>query len=111
MFEYTGFVNRNPLYALKNWRGQYKVRKVMLQHKKENPECSWCGTEKNLHVHHDIPVQVSPLLAADPDNMTTACRDCHRIVFHNRHFRDRYAKNPRKLCIMNDVVKVTKLIN
>lgn len=93
MFEYAGFVKRNPLYALKNWRNQSKVRKAILDYRRLNNNCEWCGRTNRLQVHHIIPVSVDPLAAAAPLNFTLLCIPDHLRIGHNGDYRRRYEGN------------------
>ncbi|MCK5919890.1 MAG: HNH endonuclease [Methylococcales bacterium] len=110
MLEFARFVTRSPLYALKNWRGLSKTRKAMRLYKLNNPACEYCARSKKVEVHHNIPVSVDPLLAADPDNFTSLCRKppCHQVVGHNGDFGGRYVENVKQICAQNVVVKVVK---
>lgn len=106
MFEYASFVNRNPMYALKNWRAQSSVRRVMLDWRKKHPECAWCGRTKKLQVHHIEPVSVNPLLADDPENLVTMCVKDHLYVGHNGNFAYRYKEDIVDACERNQVIKI-----
>lgn len=66
----------------------------------QQPICQGCGTEKNLQVHHIIPVHVDPSRELDSTNLITLCEqvrhDCH---FHIGHLLNWKAYNPT--CIEN----------
>lgn len=89
-FEFAVFVKRNPLYATKNWRRLSLVRKNMLEYRRLNPACEWCGRTKNLNVHHIIPVWAQPMLAWVKSNLVVGCRKCHLYVYHNGNYATRY---------------------
>lgn len=108
MFEYASFVNRNPLYALKNWRGQSDVRRAMLDWREHHKECAWCGRTNRLEVHHIIPVSADPLLAANYDNFITLCRPDHLRVGHNGNLANSYKEDINDACKRNRVVKIVK---
>lgn len=105
-FEYASFVNRNPAYALKNWRAQSRVRKNMLQVRKANPYCAWCGRTDTLQVHHITPVQVDPYKAHVKSNMKVLCRKHHLEVGHNGNFRTRYEDNLEAVLLSSRVARV-----
>ena len=78
--------------ALKNIPTEYQVWKAKRAHRKEYPNCAVCGCKKsfwgrNLDVHHKIPVSVSPLLAASPDNLETMCRIHHWWIGHLKNWK------------------------
>jgi hypothetical protein len=45
-------------------------------------ECEWCGSAKDLNVHHIIPQHIAPELAHDKSNMIVLCRPCHFTLGH-----------------------------
>jgi len=61
----------------------------------QQPVCQACGTEKNLQVHHIVPVHIDPSKELDPGNLITLCElvrhDCH---FHLGHLLNWKAYNP-----------------
>jgi 5-methylcytosine-specific restriction endonuclease McrA len=81
------FIIRNFKYAAQNVRKLYSVRKSMKLHKKRNHTCAFCGADKNLQTHHNLPVSFAPELAGDHNNMTTLCSRCHLIVGHLRNWK------------------------
>ena len=67
-------------------------------------ECAFCGTTKNLNVHHIRPYHLHPELELDPENFITLCEvgnvghiNCH-LVFG--HWGDWRAVNP---CVVDIV--------
>ena len=48
--------------------------------KRDNYTCQECGSKKQLHAHHIIPVRCCPWLAVDIDNGITLCKDCHKNI-------------------------------
>jgi 5-methylcytosine-specific restriction enzyme A len=52
-------------------------------------ECEQCGSQKNLRVHHIIPIDVNPDLALDNDNLRTLCERCHKVVHSERQREQR----------------------
>jgi hypothetical protein len=55
---------------------------VQKEHLKKEPVCQWCGSDKNLNVHHIQPFHVKPELELDPNNLITLSRDCHFSIGH-----------------------------
>jgi 5-methylcytosine-specific restriction endonuclease McrA len=103
VFEFAGFVARNPDYALKKWRSLSSVRKALLHHRKMYPHCAWCGRTKDLQIHHIIPVSVNPWKADDPHNLITFCRKDHLRVAHNGNFKTRYTPDIKEVAKNNNV--------
>ena len=48
----------------------------------DNNQCQYCGTTKNIHVHHIIPVKLEPLFSLDPENGICLCEECHYKIGH-----------------------------
>ena len=65
---------------------------VRAAHLEREPVCVACGRDRNLHVHHVIPIGVDPSLELSPDNLITLCRRDH-LTFG--HFGDYRRYNPR----------------
>lgn len=42
-----------------------------------HPVCEWCGSKKNLAVHHVIPLNEDSSRELDPTNLITLCFDHH----------------------------------
>ena len=45
-------------------------------------QCPFCGTTKRLELHHIVPFSDNSSLELEPDNVETACRDCHWKFCH-----------------------------
>ena len=106
MFEFASFVVRNPNYALKNWRALSSVRRAINNYRLDYSQCAWCGTKKDLQVHHIIPVSVDPYLADDRTNLVCLCRTHHLEVAHNGNFRTRYTPDIKKQIESNKVIQI-----
>jgi len=82
MFKIFGFgilryATRSPKWS--------KVRKEFL---KTNQICAACGTDKDLEVHHIVPVHINADLELDPSNLITLCsRPCHLLIGHLMDFK------------------------
>ena len=60
---------------------EYNIwRKVVLE--QDNYECQICGSKKDLHCHHIIPIKIEPMFALDPDNGIVLCKNCHYKYGH-----------------------------
>lgn len=57
------------------------VRKAYLA---AHPRCAACGGDRDLEVHHIIPVSVDTREELNPGNLITLCRNEERLC----HFRD-----------------------
>ena len=64
---------------------------VRATHLEREPACVACGRDRNLHVHHVIPIGVNPSLELVPDNLLTLC---HRDHLTFGHFGDYRKYNP-----------------
>ena len=62
------------------------------------PFCKWCGSVKDLEVHHIEPFHLCPAKELDPANLITLCEtlgvECH---FVHGHFRNWKTFNPQIL--------------
>lgn len=59
--------------------GEYKSwRRAVLE--RDGRACVECGSKQDLHVHHIVPVTVSPKESTAPDNGVTLCKGCHKKV-------------------------------
>ena len=101
-----GFVQRNVGYSVSNPRKLPSVRRAMRKHKKENPDCAFCGRTLGTHVHHKLPVKFYPELAGSSNNLMTLCGggDCHLIVGHMGSWQT-YNENPDATCKAAQLVK------
>lgn len=55
----------------------------------DHPNCAACGSNKNVEVHHKVPVHVARSLELDPANLITLCEsktdkshECHLRLGH-----------------------------
>ena len=48
--------------------------------------CAWCGTTKNIEVHHVYMQSRWPERAYDTNNMVCLCRRCHLALGHRGCF-------------------------
>lgn len=63
-------------------------RRVRAEHLRKEPACQACGRNKDLQVHHIIPVAVCKICELDPDNLITLCADpCHLVFGHFLSYR------------------------
>lgn len=56
--------------ALRNW------------HLRSHPKCAFCGTSKDLEVHHKKPFHLFPELELEPSNLVTLCTHDHLAWGH-----------------------------
>lgn len=106
MFEYAQFVVRNPTYVTKNARSQWGVRKALLKHRKENPQCAATGETRWLEVHHKVPVSVAPNLADQASNLVTLTRKAHLMFGHAGNHKH-YVVNVMELCEIIQIQRTT----
>jgi hypothetical protein len=73
---------------------QAELRQMVLE--RDGYKCTKCGSTKDLHCHHILPVAVEPLLSTDIDNCITLCYNCHKEV----HSKDgcRYGQLKIEIC-------------
>lgn len=60
---------------------QPELRQLVLE--RDNWTCQKCGKtvdEVEIHCHHVLPINESPIESADKDNCITLCRACHKEV-------------------------------
>lgn len=63
-------------------------KNVRKKHLEEQNSCQACGSDKNLEVHHIIPVHVDKDRELDPNNLITLCNNnCHLLFGHLMHFK------------------------
>ena len=63
-------------YRSPKWR---TVREAHLSHQ---PNCQVCNRDKDLEVHHIVPVHIDSTKELDPNNFITLCSKCHLIFGH-----------------------------
>lgn len=88
-------LSNDTLTAIRNTK---TVINAMRRHKEVHPSCAWCYNNKQVEVHHIVPLWANTSLAADPNNFISLCKTCHLIVGHNRNFATKYIKNIKHLC-------------
>lgn len=93
-----GIIKRNPK-AFTRPKSLYKMKKVMQEHLKKNPECAYCGRiHTKKHVHHVKPVSSFPESACDPNNLLTLCaKNCHLVIGHMGWWKT-YNKQCKTIC-------------
>lgn len=105
MFSFIKHVVRNKAFTIKKARRLYATRKAMKAYAEAHPRCAWCGRDKDVDVHHRVPISVNPDLAGNPDNMISLCADrCHLYVGHNGDYRNRFESNLLQLIEQRRVV-------
>lgn len=70
------YADRSP-----EWKN---VRKLHLD---REGECQACGKNKQLEVHHIVPVHADRTLELDPSNLITLCERCHLLFGHLCDFK------------------------
>ena len=72
------FFKRKIRYAYRSpkWR---TVREAHLSHQ---PNCQVCNRDKDLEVHHIVPVHIDYTKELDANNLITLCSKCHLIFGH-----------------------------
>ena len=80
---------RDAIYRDPRWR---EVRARVIQ---RDGGCVLCGGDRQLSVHHRIPVLDAPALAFDPAYLVTLCRVCHGKVDGGRAHMPRTRKPAR----------------
>jgi ribosomal protein L37AE/L43A len=81
-------------------RSSKQVKAAMDEYRRQHPRCEWDGCSDNCHVHHIVPVNVRPDLAANPENLITlGASRCHLVVGHAGNWGERYVRNVRELCM------------
>ena len=74
------FVPRQLLLMREN---SSRWKKLRAAHLEKEPACAVCGRNKNLEVHHVIPVAFEPAKQFDPHNLITLCAfPCHIMFGH-----------------------------
>jgi len=75
----TEFKRRIPIEPI-HWRGLGAFRKRLARGK--HVTCAACGTDRDIHFHHVVPVQVDHTLAYDEDNLIPLCSLDHIRLGH-----------------------------
>ncbi len=59
---------------------------VRANHLASHPKCVYCGSPKNLNVHHMKPYHLFPTLELESSNLVTLCEggpiNCHYLIGH-----------------------------
>lgn len=74
-----------------------KAIKAMAEYRKTHPVCEITGSNKNVQIHHIIPVWKAPALADDPQNMIalSTSANIHLLFGHGGNFQSKYAPDIR----------------
>ncbi|HUU87221.1 MAG TPA: HNH endonuclease signature motif containing protein [Candidatus Glassbacteria bacterium] len=72
------FLKRKIRYAYRS----PKWRTVREEHLSHQPNCQVCNRDKDLEVHHIVPVHIAEELELDRENLITLCSKCHLIFGH-----------------------------
>lgn len=93
------FYIQNAGWASLNPSEAYQAKKAMDQYRKLHPVCEITGSNKNVQVHHIIPIWARPDLAADPNNFISlsVSSNIHLILGHNGNYANRYVKNIKEI--------------
>jgi hypothetical protein len=95
---------------------QWQLTKAKRKHVKVFNKCAVCGTDKNLEVHHIVPVHVDVSLAVDPENFITLCdwrnHGCHFVFGHFRNFRSDWNPDIVEFAeVASNMLEQTRLIS
>lgn len=101
------FYIQNAGWSVLNPSQAYQAKKAMDKYRKLHPLCEITGSNKNVQVHHIIPVFADPTLAADMNNMISlsTSANIHLLFGHNGNFGAKYVKNIKK--IAEDIRNIT----
>jgi len=78
----NGATPKNMLIRGRQWRER---RRLVLE--RDNYECTKCGCDLDLHVHHIKPVSRFPELVNELSNLLTLCAHCHyQLHFPKENF-------------------------
>ncbi len=70
----------NTSYNKRGTKDYQEWRKIILD--KYDNKCCMCNSDKDLDVHHVVPVSVDISKITDPENGIVLCRNCHRKLHH-----------------------------
>jgi 5-methylcytosine-specific restriction endonuclease McrA len=74
---------RTPITPLREQlRQKLKITVFPAIRERDHYTCALCGDDHAAQVHHIHPSHSHPELRADPLNLVTLCRDCHRMKAH-----------------------------
>jgi len=93
------YLFRNLSWSVLHPSAAHRARKAMAAYRREHPLCEITGTDRELQVHHIIPVWVRQDLADDPENLIVLSARCniHQVFGHDGSFKDRWVENVREL--------------
>lgn len=63
-------------------RATPEYRHAMSEYRAGHPVCEWCGTTKQLEVHHEAPLWLDPSKASDTNRFVVLCRIDHQRLGH-----------------------------
>ncbi len=72
---------KDPLNIKSYTHEEYNTWKEIIL-EQDNYECQKCGSKKNLHCHHIIPIKLEPIFSLDPNNGIVLCENCHYKYGH-----------------------------
>jgi thymidylate synthase (FAD) len=75
---WRGGVTRSERLKIADWANSIRSEILM----NFDYKCKNCGDNKNLHLHHILPVYSHPELAYDKNNLEVLCKVCHEVT-HN----------------------------
>jgi len=86
-----------------------KWSQVRKKHLEKQNNCQFCGTNKNLEVHHITPVHVNPELELDSTNLITLCdKNCHLLIGHFMNYKSWNPDIIKDCGIMQEKIKNRK---
>jgi len=89
----NGATPKNLLVRGRKWRER---RRLVLE--RDNYECSECGSDLDLHVHHIKPVSKFPELVNELSNLITLCEHCHyQLHFPKENFANSVKPQPNRV--------------
>jgi hypothetical protein len=93
------FYIQNAGWASLNPSEAYQAKKAMDEYKKTHKVCEITGSDKNVQIHHIVPVWADPSLAADPNNFIALSTQAniHLIFGHNGSYAKRYIKDVKQI--------------
>lgn len=86
-----------PRAVLKMRENSVRWKRLRTAHLKKEPRCAVCGRDKNVEVHHVIPVAFEPLREFDPHNLITLCASPCHFMFGHFFCYHCYNKDVRKM--------------
>lgn len=90
--------------------GRWTTEQSSKVHKSNEYKCKICNSNKELCVHHIIPVWMDATLAKDINNLTTLCKSCHtRLHAYNAESAFVYAYKKGTTKSFWEMVKVPQI--